>query len=414
MRILLIGTMYPPYAYGGAEKAVAMLAQALVRSGHNVAVVTLHSGRQEKTEERNGVRIYHLPLDNAYWPFSQGTKPNRLLRLAWHLREMWNWKAAGRVGRILDLEAPDVVHTHNINGFSVAIWQAVKRRRIRLVHTLHDYYLLCPRTTLYRRGKSCESRCIGCRVLTANRKAASHLLDEIVSVSQSTLDKHKRYGHFPGVASKVIYNIHPADGEVVAGKAESTNPDVLCFGFMGRIEPEKGIEILLRATQQLIQPGWRLRIAGKGTDTYVASLKLKYGDERIEWLGFTPAAAFYPTVDVVVIPSHWDEPMGYVCVESLYAGKPLICSRAGGLSEIARLSPVVAYFQPGNTEELARQVNCALNDPIKWKQKTQPGTASLEQFTDQVVVDKYLSTYHPVAEVATLTGASSRLADAVR
>jgi hypothetical protein len=53
--------MYPPYAWGGAEKAIAMLAEALVRKGHNVVVVTLHPGYLERTEERNGIRIYNLP-----------------------------------------------------------------------------------------------------------------------------------------------------------------------------------------------------------------------------------------------------------------------------------------------------------------------------------------------------------------
>ena len=58
MRILLIGTMYPPYVFGGAEKAIATLAQALVRSGHDVVVLTLHPGASERTEERNGIRIH--------------------------------------------------------------------------------------------------------------------------------------------------------------------------------------------------------------------------------------------------------------------------------------------------------------------------------------------------------------------
>ena len=57
MKIVLIGSLYPPYAFGGAEKAIAMLAEALVRRGHNVVVVTLHRGHSEGTEERNGLRI---------------------------------------------------------------------------------------------------------------------------------------------------------------------------------------------------------------------------------------------------------------------------------------------------------------------------------------------------------------------
>jgi glycosyltransferase involved in cell wall biosynthesis len=387
--------MYPPYAFGGAEKAIAMLAEALVRRGHNVVVVTLCPGSSEKMEERNGMRVYHLPLDNVYWPFAQGAKPGRLMRIAWHLREMWNRKAERRVGRILDLETPDIVHTNNIIGFSVAIWRAVKRRNIRLVHTLHDYYLLCPRTTLYRHGRSCEGRCFGCRFLTANRKAASQLPDEIVSVSQFTLDRHKRLGFFHNVPSQVSYNIQSTSEDLKRSVFTSARSDSLSFGFIGRIEPEKGIEIVLQATQYLNRPGWRLKIAGKGTDDYVKYLRRKYADERIDWLGFTTAAEFYPNVDVVVIPSQWDEPLGYVCVESLHEGKPLICARVGGLPEIAQLSKLVEYFPPGHMKELARVMNSALGDPIRWKRNTPPASTALEPFTEQFVVDKYLSAYRP-------------------
>ena len=395
MKVVLIGSMYPPYAFGGAEKAIAMLAEALVRRGHNVVVVTLCPGSSERMEERNGMRVYHLPLDNVYWPFAQGAKPGRLIRIAWHLREMWNRKAERRVGRILDLETPDIVHTNNIIGFSVAIWRAVKRRNIRLVHTLHDYYLLCPRTTLYRHGKSCEGHCFGCRFLTANRKAASQLPDEIVSVSQFTLDRHKRLGFFHNVPSQVSYNIQATSEDLKRSVFTSAQSDLLTFGFIGRIEPEKGVELVLQATQYLRQPGWRLKIAGKGTNDYVSYLKSKYADERIDWLGFTAATEFYPNVDVVVIPSQWDEPLGYVCVESLHEGKPLICARVGGLPEIAQLSKVVEYFPPGNVKELARVMNSALGDPIRWKRSTPPASAALEPFTEQFVVDKYLSAYRP-------------------
>src|ERR1700733_2358789 len=142
MKILIISALYPPHVIGGAEKAAAQLAEALVRRGHGVVVVTLHPGPREDVDELNGVRVYRLPMDNFYWPFGRKEKPNTLRRLAWHLREIWNPAAARRIGRILDAEMPDVVNTHNVAGFSLAAWREVKRRNLRLVHTLHDYYLM--------------------------------------------------------------------------------------------------------------------------------------------------------------------------------------------------------------------------------------------------------------------------------
>jgi glycosyltransferase involved in cell wall biosynthesis len=403
MKVLLIGSMYPPYAFGGAEKAIALLAEALVQKGREVVVVCLYPESIEKVEERHGIRVYYLPLDNGYWPFTQRAKPNPLLRIAWHLREMWNWKAASRVGKILDREKPDVVHTHNISGFSVAIWRAVKRRQIRLVHTMHDYYLLCPRTTLYRGGKSCENRCIDCKLLTASRKVASRLPDEVVSVSQFTLDKHKSLGLFRNTASRVVYNVQPQISDAMRRIVTTIRSDQLRFGFIGRIEPEKGIEAILRATRHLVRDDWRLKIAGKGTDDYIKYLRDKYTDKRIEWLGFMAASDFYQVVDVVIIPSQWNEPLPYVCVESVHEGKALICAQVGGLPEIGRLSRLIEYFQPGDIEELARLMNGALDDQAKWKERRPLSSGVLEQFTQRAVVERYLSAYQFAANTNAMT-----------
>jgi len=394
MKIVLIGSMYPPYEYGGAEKAIAVLAEAMVRDGHHVSVISLHPHSTEIVEDRNSVRVYYLPLDNVYWPFSQTTKSNPLTRLLWHLREMWNSAAAKRVGKILDIEAPDVVHTHNITGFSVAVWKAVKQRHLRLVHTMHDYYLLCPRTTTFRDGKSCNTRCMSCRLLTANRSRASRLPDAVVSVSEFTLDKHKQNGYLSGVASSVIYNIQSASSpssDLVQTSSEDNN--VLTFGFIGRVEQEKGSETLLAATQHLDHQGWRLKIAGKGIEEYVARLRRNYPDPRIEWLGFTTSSNFYKSIDVVVLPSLWNEPLPYVCVESLYSGRSLICAQVGGLPEIARLAHIVRFFAAGDEVELASIMNLALAKSDTWKIATPPSDSVLIRFSEKHIVDQYIGVY---------------------
>lgn len=400
MKILVISTLYSPHVIGGAEKAATMLAEAMVGKGLDVVVISLHPEAEERVEERNGVRVYRLPLDNFYWPFNRAKKPGALSRIAWHVREMWNRKAARRIGRILDIEAPDVVHTHNISGFSVAAWREVKRRNIHLVHTLHDYYLMCSRYSLFRRGDACEQRCSDCRVLTFNRKGASRMPDALVSVSNYTLDHHKRLGYFQNVPPEVIYNIQAVKNtRVVSPLATSKDPAVLTFGFIGRIEEEKGIETLLRATQLLVQSNWRLKIAGKGIEAYVKGLQDQFPDPRIEWMGFTAAPDFYAAVDTVVIPSQWAEPLPYVCVESLHAGKALICARVGGLPEIAQLSNVVKLFSAGSVAELSKAMNDALADSSRWKESAPPASSVLNQFTEEAVLEKYMRVYQVDASI---------------
>ena len=396
MKILIISTLYPPHVVGGAEKAAAELAEAMVRHGHVVVVVSLHPGSGEVVENRNGVRVYRLPIDNFYWPFGREQKPNPFYRLAWHIREIWNPAAARRIGKILDAETPDVVNTHNVCGFSLAAWCEVKRRKVRLVHTLHDYYLMCPRCTLFRNGRCCQKRCLDCKLLTSKKRGLSRLPDAIVSVSQHALSEHVSRHYLENVHSTVIYNIQRH-----AKSSFREKPDIrllsadLVFGFIGRVEQEKGIETLLEATKQLNQPNWRLKIAGRGLNDYIQNLRRTYVDSRIEWLGFTDSSEFYSSVDAVVIPSLWAEPLPYVVVESLHAGRGLICSSSGGIPEIARLSQMVEFFPAGNARALAEKMNLALASAQKWQETKVPDASRLSAFQEKYVVEKYLGEFAP-------------------
>ncbi|MGE5053070.1 MAG: glycosyltransferase family 4 protein [Acidobacteriota bacterium] len=397
MKVLIISSLYPPHVVGGAEKAAAQLAEALVRHHHEVVVVCLHPDSRAMVEDRNGVRVYRLPIDNFYWPFGRKEKPNGFYRLAWHIRELWNSLAAGPIGKILDTEKPAVVNTHNVCGFSLAVWREVKRRDLRLVHTVHDYYLMCPRCTLFDKGRNCERRCMSCRVLTATRRRLAQLPDSVVSVSQHALDEHLRRDFLADQPATVIYNIQEAPkSHATESLSQREQSEDLIFGFIGRIEEEKGIETLLAATRHLARSNWKLKIAGKGVGEYSDKLARRFPDSRIEWLGFTDAASFYGSVDVVIIPSLWAEPLPYVCVESVHAGKSLICARSGGIPEIAGLGSMVCFFPAGNVDALGEKMNLALNSPEEWRQRRVPDSSKLIQFREDYVVDRYLREYDPV------------------
>jgi glycosyltransferase involved in cell wall biosynthesis len=286
------------------------------------------------------------------------------------------------------------VNTHNICGFSLAAWREVKRRKIRLVHTLHDYYLMCPRCTLFDKGRKCEKRCLSCKVLTFNRRRLSRLPDSIVSVSHHALEEHLKRKYLKARPATVIYNIQSAPKLAPPQRPNGGHScRDLVFGFIGRVEEEKGIETLLAATRQLRSSNWKLKIAGKGIEGYVDKLKRDFTDSRIEWLGFTEAVQFYASVNVVVLPSLWAEPLPYVCVESLHAGKSLICASSGGIPEIARLSRVVEFFPAGNAHSLAEKMNLALGSPQEWRESQIPDESKLTPFGGEYVVDRYLGEY---------------------
>ena len=395
MRILVISVLYPPIQVGGAEKAAKLLADAFARSADQVVIISLHPGDSEVVEEQGDVRIYRLPMDNLYWPFGANGKPRRAEKLLWHLRDIWNRKAASRVARILDIEKPDVVHTHNLSGLSVSVWKEVKARNIRLIHTLHDYYLLCPRSSLFRDGQSCEQRCLGCRAVSAVSKSCSHKPDVVVSVSEAVLRTHRQYGYFENIPSSVIHNIeHSCERSIdVTPAVRRVDAEDLVFGFIGKMSQAKGVFMLLKATTYLSREDWRLRIAGVGPDAYVAELKRQFQDPRIEWLGFTENRSFYASIDVTVVPSLWGDPLPYVVIESFAAGKAVICAESGGLPELSLLGKRVKTYPGMDVQALVEALEQALANKEVWRSGGFKTVDSKVLFMEETVTRRYRAVY---------------------
>jgi glycosyltransferase involved in cell wall biosynthesis len=380
---------------GGAEKSVALLAEGLTSLGDSVSVICLYPGKEETVETIDGVRVHRLPLDNIYWPFHKSERPAKSARLLWHTKDFWNPRAAARVARILDLEKPDVAHTHGITGFSVAIWPEITKRNIRLVHTLRDYHMLCSPGTMYRDNAVCTHRCADCRLFSFSRKYQSRRPDAVVSISKYLLDVHRANGYFEGVPGSVIYN--PCGSGEAPARAPVREDNTLIFGCVGRITPEKGIDVLLEATTRLANRNWLLRIAGSGFDEYVADLKQRYPDPRIEWVGFVEIDKFYASIDVSVISSTWAEPLSRVVLESFAAGKSAICARSGGIPEIAVKGKTFGLYSATDPLELAGLMDRALSNVPHWRAGGFIDEASARIFSNDFVAARYRDLYLSLA-----------------
>jgi glycosyltransferase involved in cell wall biosynthesis len=352
----------------------------------------MHPGGDESTEVVNGVRVYRIPMDNLYWPFVQDAKQAARKRFIWHLRDMWNSRTAARVGRILDIEKPEVVNSHLIIGFSPAVWREAKKRCIRLVHTMHDYYLMCPRADMFSKGKTCETRCLQCKALTVTRKFSSRSVDSVISVSKHVLDAHQARNYFPNVPASVIYNVSTLPKSNVPSRADP-DPEHLVFGFLGRLDEFKGVQTLLDATRLLSSENWRLRIGGTGLEANVQALKKEFTDSRIEWLGFTNADNYFRSIHVSVIPSLWADPLPYVVIESHLHGKAIIHSNSGGIPEAAALGRKTAVFPAGDAVALAALMNSALADRSEWLHGGFRDPAALDLFSAKTIVRQYHEVY---------------------
>ncbi len=390
MRILLVNTLYPPLLMGGAERSVSLLAEALARAGHEPWVLSLTPENREQRQEIRGVRILRIPTPNRYFPYPKAPPPAPQ-RLLWHLRDTWNPQVSSRFRQILREIRPAVVHTNLLVGFSVALWQAVRAEGIPLVHTLRDYYLLCPRSTMFKNGRNCSSICWHCRPFSLPRRRASAWVDAVVGVSRFILQRHQRFGYFPKARAFVVPN-------AVEARAPGTAPNPpgspLRLGFMGRLVPAKGIELLLRVFHELQGLPLELWIAGQGEPSYEQTLKARYArDPRIRWLGFVSPAEILGKIAVLVVPSLWHEPMGRVVVEAYAWGVPVVAARRGGLPEVVQEGRTGFLFEPDRPEELGQLLRHLAERPETLVPLQRQAQAYSQDFTVERMRDRYLEIY---------------------
>jgi glycosyltransferase involved in cell wall biosynthesis len=391
MNILMVNSLYPPNIIGGAEKSVALLAEAMARRGHSVTVLTLARDKSDRPRQSGGVSIVPVGLKNLYWPFEKERNHSRVHKLHWHMRDAWNNAYDKDFSQLLDRIKPDVIHTNNLTGLSTEFWKRARARRIRTVHTLRDYSLLCSRAALFKNGKDCQNRCTSCALLTLRKRHLSQQVDCVASNSRYVIDAHKRHGYFRDIPDRVIFNIAEFPGNRAAN--DVLRPEELVFGFIGRIEPEKGIEVVLEAARQLPDTGWRLNIAGSGKQDYVAALKAKYPMPQLTWLDFIEPGKFYTTIDTCLITSTWPEPLPRTLIESFAYGRSVICSDAGGIPEIASLGPVSLSYPRYDPVALANAMQQAIRNRDLWRLRGGPSAKVLKQFSEGAIAESYLALY---------------------
>jgi glycosyltransferase involved in cell wall biosynthesis len=285
----------------------------------------------------------------------------------WHATEDWRQSAELVAGRIKAFK-PDVLHSNNLSGLTTAVWKVATELNVPVLHTLHDYYLTCPRCSRFSDGKACKHTCISCRLLTINRRHATKYLRGVVGVSQRILDIHLETGLFADAELRKVIS-HASTMPVSAPSPAPAGP-ALTFGFIGRLTEEKGIYNLVRAFADLPHDRVRLVIAGVASAEIQHEIRAMAPNARIEFLGFVEPEQFYRQIDIVVIPPIWEEPGPLVVADAQAARKPFLGTRFGGIPEAVERGAVGWLTDPdpksladsilrimANPEELAGMVD---------------------------------------------------------
>lgn len=397
LKVLYVNSLYAPDIGGGAEVALSAMVRGFLQRGQEASILTTHGGDGTLHEWVDGVPVHRISQRNIYAHFPPKARP-AWARMTWHALDSFNLAMRRQAARVIDEVHPDLIVCHNLAGLSVAIWGLARQRKLPLVQVLHDYYTLCPRVTMFRRGACCTHPCRGCSLFRLPHRRASNAVSAVVGVSQAVLDIHLRQGLFAQADVRaVVHNAHAMP--LAKGRPAR---DRFTFGYIGSLTEIKGVERLTQAFLRLATDrslNLRLLIAGTGKDELVQQLKRSYASDRISFVGHVNPSEFFAQIDVCVVPSLWNEPLGLVVFEAIASGAPVIGARRGGIAEIIRHEVNGLLFEPDEAGALEQAMLRLMRDPSLLESMRAAGRASVARFLDpQRMLDEYEVIYRRVLQ----------------
>jgi glycosyltransferase involved in cell wall biosynthesis len=360
LSVLVVNSLYAPFVVGGAEVVAEMLATTLAAQGHRVSVVTSCSRDRDLGVDRiNGVDVYRFFPKNLWWlheRFAPGDRRSVVDRLRWRITDAWNRDAGEKFSQILDRVRPDVLHTHNIKGFSPVVWHIARRRGIPVVHTGHSYELICADGALLSRsGKSCapQSRCMTCNVHGAWYRTKADAIDVFCSPSDYLLRAHAEAGVVLKRSALVRNGIARREAQPRSPRTAQRRP--VRYLYLGQLAGHKGIDTLIGAIGRASGADFTVDIAGRGDGE--AGLKaLARSDGRVRFHGFVEGDRkdqLLSSADVLIFPSIWVENAPMSIAEAFCHGLPVIGSRIGAIPEFVNHGTNGLLFEVGNAVSLA-------------------------------------------------------------
>lgn len=299
---------------------------------------------------------------------------------------------------LLKKEKPDICHVHNTLALiTPSVYYACRDCDVPVIQTLHNYRLLCTNALLFRNDKICEE-CINSNLYHSikygcyrNSRIQSFVLAHII-------EQHKKRGTWENLIDAYIVLSQFAKNKFIEGglpeKKFFIKPNFIKSDpgvnhksynyllFVGRIDIAKGIEILIKAYDQLKNKP-SLLIAGDGPlKSKVTSIKdISY----IGFLGHDQLINKLKDCYILVFPSMWYEGMPMAIVEAFACGKPVIASRLGTMAEMIEDGKTGLLFNPGDAVDLTLKIQWAIDHPEGIKEM---GLNARKQYEEKYTAEK--------------------------
>lgn len=318
----------------GSDRVLLDAAIGFVDAGWDVRVILPATGALVAALEQHGVEVK--------------IQPTLVLRKALMKPSGWSQLIAGftsgraQVMREIREYNPTLVYVSTI---TQPLWAPVARR-LGVPVIVHVHEAEASANAIVRRGLYASVRSAD-RIATASGFALRTMLDS-----------------YPALASRstVVPNPVPGPPVVVPPRASLDGP--LRVGYVGRLSPRKGVDVAVTAVGGLIADGIdaRLDLIGavfEGYEWYDLELRATAArlaiEDRVIFHGFRDSVwDALADIDVLVVPSRFDEPFGNTAVEGVLALRPVIASDTSGLREATDRIPTAMLVTPDSADDLER------------------------------------------------------------
>ncbi len=347
---------------GGGQRVLMDLAWAFRGAGHRVRVMLPGEGRTASDLAAGDFEVIALPLP-AMTP-GRKTLREKASYLV-HAR-----RAAVAIAGALEAEGADLIYANGPRTVLPAVW-ASKKSGIPVACGLH---------LIFRRG-------LEHRLLSWCFRSPS--VRRVIFCSEAVAGPFR--GATGDKGTKVLYWVSPPFLERPADRAAARAAYALrgsdiAVGVLGRISTTKGQRLFLEGLMPLLSlhPRLKLLVAGAADfedpdeESAVKALAARAPDRITVTCAMVEPLPFLDALDVLVVPSCWDEPFGLVAVEGMARGLPVVVTRSGGLTEIVE-DGVTGFHADKSAQSIRETVEPLVADALLRTRMGEAGRARVER-----------------------------------
>jgi len=414
MKALLVSEYWKPKVLGGGEISAGLMAKSLAESGVDVSVLTSYFKGSARYEEAEGVKIYRR--------LSTGGGSGSILS---------NIKRAILFSDSVERELPkldkerdfDIIHALNITSL-VGVSRAKDKLRKPIVAHVNSPTPFCPRGILLKGDEECGGDCDFSEFFSC--------LQKFGTVSKMRMPFYLRYNPFTsflvygnfkrkkealkkfdcfmpistfmkkmllsyGISEDkiaVIPNIVETESFFDVKAEKHPVPGIL---YLGPYAEFKGPQILLWALKD-IKSGYFCSLYGSGY--FEEKLKNFVKDNGLAKVKINPEVPhskvpdLYRQHDILVFPSLVSEAFGRVAIEAMAAGKPVVASSIGGVTDIVEDAKTGFLVKPGDIEGLRKALERLISDEKLRENMGREGRKSVEErYNADAITKKILKIY---------------------